>query len=202
MRRLIGIEPEVIQRAPANRIRVLILRKCFSVPSDRPPGLSDRPRLVAVTLIVKCTIVCPAGFLRRRVKAHITDVNSRRHRHAERLNAAIEVLVIQGVLVVPDTGSWVGHFVTHEPDTIIARIRLEPVNRCACPGHDGRLHSHCRTNTCKREIGWAAADGKLPIRDVVIHIALSGMGLAPCIFMGSYILTFGKIRCASVVGRE
>ena len=29
IRRLIGIEPEVIQCAPANRVRVLVLRKCF-----------------------------------------------------------------------------------------------------------------------------------------------------------------------------
>ena len=35
LRRLIGIKPEVIQCAKANRVSVLILRKGFAVPSDR-----------------------------------------------------------------------------------------------------------------------------------------------------------------------
>jgi len=91
---LIGVEPEIIQRAPTDRICVLILRKRFAIPSDRPPRLGDSPRLAAVTLIVKCTVVCPTGFLRRRVKAHITEINSRRERHTERLNASVQVFVI------------------------------------------------------------------------------------------------------------
>jgi hypothetical protein len=33
--RLVGIKPEVIQRAEANRVGVLILRKGFRAPSDR-----------------------------------------------------------------------------------------------------------------------------------------------------------------------
>ena len=35
LRRLIGIKPEVIQCAKANRVSVLILRKGFGVPGDR-----------------------------------------------------------------------------------------------------------------------------------------------------------------------
>jgi hypothetical protein len=139
---LIGVKPEIIQRTPTDRIGVLILRERFAVPSDRPTRLSDIPRLAAVTLIVKCTVVCPAGFLRRRVKAHITDVNSRRQRYAERLNAPIEVLIIQGILVVPDPSSWIGYFVTHEPNAIVPRIRLILIYCCACPSHDGGLHPH------------------------------------------------------------
>ena len=32
--RLIGVEPEIIQCAPANRVGVLILRKCFRAPGN------------------------------------------------------------------------------------------------------------------------------------------------------------------------
>ena len=124
---MVGIEPEIIQGAPANRICVLILRKRFTVPRDRPTCLSDSPGLTAVTLVVKRAIVCPTGFLKRSVKGRITDVNSRRHRYAERLNTAIEVLVIERVLIMPDALAWISYFVTHEPDAVIPRIRLNLV---------------------------------------------------------------------------
>jgi len=52
LRWLIGVKPEIIQRAPTDRIGVLILRKSFAVPGYRPTRLSDSPRLAAVTLIV------------------------------------------------------------------------------------------------------------------------------------------------------
>ena len=39
-------------------------------------------------------------------------------RHAEGLNRAIEVLVIDRVLVVPDARRWVGHFVADERNAI------------------------------------------------------------------------------------
>ena len=51
--------------------------------------------------------------------------------HAERLDRAIEVLVIERVFVVPDASGGVRDFVTHEPDTIISRVRLLPVYRRA-----------------------------------------------------------------------
>ena len=63
LRRLIGIEPEIIQRAAANRVGVLILRKRFGVPSDRACVLRNCPRRAAITLIVERAVVCPAGFL-------------------------------------------------------------------------------------------------------------------------------------------
>ena len=72
-----------------------------------------------------------AGLLKRRTKPDVGDIYSGSNRHSERLDAAIEVLVVKRVLVVPDAGSWIGNFVTHEPDTIVSRIRLEL--------------SHCRT---------------------------------------------------------
>jgi hypothetical protein len=172
--RLIGVEPEIIQCAPPNRVGVLILRKGFAVPSDGIAGLRDTPLLAAVTLVVKRAVVCPAGFLRRRVKSNVTDVGAGTERHAKGLDRPIKVLVIQRILVVVDTGTWIGDFVTHKPDTVVSRIRLDLIYRRAHPSHDGRLHSDCRRGRGKRKTR-CAGDVELAIRNVVIHVALIGM---------------------------
>jgi hypothetical protein len=98
---LIGVEPEIIKCAPANRIRVLVLRKRLTAPSYGTTR-GDTPRLAAVTLVVKGAVVCPAGFLRRRMKSDIAYGDTGLNRHAEGLDRSIEVLVIQRILVVPD----------------------------------------------------------------------------------------------------
>src|SRR5882724_8820469 len=69
LRGLVSVKPEIIQRAPANRIGVLILRKCFGVPCYRATGLSNSPRLAAITLVVKRPVICPTRLLRRPMKA-------------------------------------------------------------------------------------------------------------------------------------
>src|SRR5215469_7216547 len=104
LRRLISVESEVIQCAEANRVSVLILRKSLAVPRDGTAGLSYTPRRAAVTLVIECAVVSPARFLRRCVKANVTDVRFWSNRKTEGLDATIEVLVIQGILVMPDTG--------------------------------------------------------------------------------------------------
>src|ERR1700751_5899635 len=111
MRRLVGIEPEIIQCAPANRIGVLVLRKGFRRPANGIGRLSNRPWHTSVTLVVKGAVVCPARFLRWRMKVDIADVDSRSYRYTERLNSPIKVLIIQGILIVPDALAWIGHFV-------------------------------------------------------------------------------------------
>ncbi len=73
LRRLIGVKPEVIQCAEANRVGVLILCKRFAVPHQVTVVLSDSPRRAAVTLVIKGAVVCPARFLRRRVKSDVTN---------------------------------------------------------------------------------------------------------------------------------
>ena len=100
---MIGIEPEIIQGAEANRVGVLILRKSFRVPSDRASILHNSPRSAAITLIVERAVVCPAGFLTRGVKPDVRDVYSGCERHAEGLDRAVEVLVVQRVFIVPNT---------------------------------------------------------------------------------------------------
>ena len=65
----------------------------------------------------------PAGMLRRRVKLDVTDIDSGSQWHAEGLDSAVEVHVKKSVFIVPHAATQVGDFVTHKPDTIVARIR-------------------------------------------------------------------------------
>ena len=100
---MIGVEPEIVQRAVANRVRVLIRRKSFRAPGNRGwVGGISIPWDAAIALIIQRTIVCPAGLLWRSVKSDVTDVDSGSQGHAEGLNRPIQVLVIEGVFIVPD----------------------------------------------------------------------------------------------------
>src|SRR4029077_5284203 len=123
--RLIRIKSEVIQCPPANRVGVLILREGFAVPCYRIRCLSHSPWSAAITLIIQCAVICPARFLWRCVEADVTDVGSSAQWHAEGLDSAIQVLVVQRVLIVPDPGTWVGDFVTNKRDTIVSWVRLD-----------------------------------------------------------------------------
>ena len=79
------------------------------------------------------------------MKADVTDVNTWSQGHTERLDSSIEVLVIQGILIVPHSWTWIGHFVSHEPETIVARIRFDLVYCLACPRHNGWSRSDGRS---------------------------------------------------------
>jgi hypothetical protein len=162
---LISVETEIIQCAKANRVGVLILRKGLAVPRNEAAGLSYSPGGAAVSLVVEGAVVCPARFLRRRMKAGVAYVCSSAHWDAKRLNTTIKVLVVQRILVMPYARNWVGHFVTHEPDPIVCRIRLVLVHggACACPCLYGRLHPNGVPSRGKCESGWAAADSELTI---------------------------------------
>ena len=99
---MIGVEPEIIEGTKADSVGVLILRKSFRVPSDRACVLRNSPRRAAITLIVERAVVWPAGFLTGGVKTDVRDVYSGSERHAEGLDGAVEVLVVQRVFIVPN----------------------------------------------------------------------------------------------------
>src|SRR5438309_6604459 len=126
-------------------------------------------------------------MLNRRVKSDVADVDSRGQRHAERLDRAIKVLVIQGILIVPDASSGVSDFIAHKPDAIVTRIGLDLAHGRAGPGHDGGLLSMGDACSAKSECRWAATHGVLMIRCVVVHVALARMTLAPGVLVRYYV---------------
>jgi len=140
-------------------------------------------------------------MLQRRMKADVRDVYSGREGHAERLDGAIEVLVVQRVFVVPDASGGVRDFVTHEPDTVVSWVRLNLIYRCASPSHDRRRLAHGGAYASKSKGLVDSGYAVLMVRSVVIHVALARMTLAPGVFVRDYILRFGKIRRSRVQRR-
>ena len=164
---MIGVEPEIVKRAVANCIRVLIRRKSFRTPCDRGwVGGVNIPWRAAIPGVSYRAIMRKAGMLRRRMKLDVSDIDARSYRHAERLNRAIEVLVIKRVLIVPHAATQVGYFVTHVPNAIGARSRQDLVYRraiCTNPSHNGRLLSHSRASRTKIEIRRPATHSMLTV---------------------------------------
>ena len=130
---MVGIKSKVIERAKANRVGVLILCKGFRAPRDGACILCHSPRCAAIAGIALGAIMCPARMLRRSVETDVRYVYPWSKRYNEGLDAAIKVLVIERILIVPHASGWVGHFVTHKPNTIIAVLRFDlNYGRC-CP---------------------------------------------------------------------
>ena len=140
-------------------------------------------------------------MLRRCVKADVRDVYSGSNRHAERLDGAIEVLVVQRVFIMPDASGGVRHFVAHEPDAIVSLIRLNLIYCRTCPSHNGRMLSHGGSGAGKTKGLINSGYGVRAVRSVVIHVALVRMTLAPGAFVGDNVFRFGKIRRAGVQRR-
>ena len=132
-------------------------------------------------------------MLNRRMKSDVADVDARSQRHCERLNGTIEVLVIERVLILPDAGGRVGHFVTHEPNTIVAVIRFDLIYRRASPGFNGWLLTHGAAHGTKTKRLVDSSYRVLLVRRVVIHVALVRMTLAPGAFVRHDVLRFGEI---------
>jgi len=128
------------------------------------------------------------------MKSDVTNVDSRSYRNSERLNGTIEVLVIERVFIMPDAGIWSGHFVTHEPDTIGARSRLDRVaHRRASPRFNGRLFTHGGADGTETKRLIDSTYAVLTVRSVVIHVAFRGMRRAPDAFVRDDVIRFGEV---------
>ena len=128
------------------------------------------------------------------MESDVRNVYSWSNRHTERLEGAIEILVIERVFIMPDASSGVGYFVTHKPDAIVTRIRLNLIYCRPGPGHDRRLLSHGGACASKSEGLVDSGYGVPFVRSVVVHVALAGMALAPRVFVRDYVFRFGKIQ--------
>src|ERR1043166_3942770 len=134
--RLVGIEPEIIERAPANCVRVAVLRERFAGPRHRIGRLSSCPPRAAEALVVAGPIVSECWTLRRSMKTDIAKGNASPQRNAEHLDRAVKVFVINGILVMVNASRWIAHLVPKEADAVMAGIRLKRIQACAIPSKD------------------------------------------------------------------
>lgn len=143
-------------------------------------------------------------MLWRGVETGVTYVNSSAQRHAKGLNGAVQVLVKERILIVPDSRGGVGHVVAHKPNAIVTRIGHELGNCCACscPSLDCRLDSHRGTNRRKVENRRPAGDRELTIGEIIEHVTLSRMRLAPGVFKRGNVSSFAKIGGARILRRD
>jgi len=160
---------------------------------SRAIPLVESPRQAAVSGIAGCSIVWESGMLRWRVKSDVTQWNGKTEEHLKGLNRAIQVLVIDGVFIMPHSCVWSCHLVSNEEDTVIPRIWLNLGHSRASPGHNGRLLSHRVTHEIKRERLVDSNYVALAIGSVVKHVALVGMSLAPAPFVWYYVFRFGEV---------
>lgn len=133
------------------------------------------------------------------MKTDVGDIDTGPKGHTKRLDSSVQVLVIQSILIVPDPGSGIGHFVSDEPDAIVAGIGLYLVHCHARPSHEGRSPPDRGVKRRKCE-ACCAANAELAIRNVVVHVAFARMRLAPHVLVGSHILGFGEVRRALIQG--
>ena len=97
----------------------------LAVPGHCARHLVWSPWIVAESCIADGSVVRETRMVGRSMKSDVTNVDSGRERHAEVLNRAIEILVMNGVLVMPHAGRWICYFVNDERTTIDTGLRLD-----------------------------------------------------------------------------
>jgi len=137
--------------------------------------------------------MCPTRMLRWSVEIDVCDIHSLSYRHAEGLNGAVQIHVKESVLIVPDTGGRSRDLITYEVNAIVAVIGLRLSYRRLRPGLNRRLHARCVSRRYKGESVRTAADRKRTIGEIVEHVALVGMRLAPGEFMRGDVSGFAEI---------
>src|SRR4051812_36129114 len=131
------------------------------------------------------------------MKFDVSEVRFGTQWDSEGLNSAIQIHVIESILIVPDSSRRVGYFVAHKPNPVVTWVGCDLADRRARPRLDGRLHSECVTYWRKCEIG-SAAHAILTVRGVVRHVALRRMRLAPGVFTRGHILGFSEVARALI----
>jgi len=121
----------------------------------------------------------------------------------ERLDGPIQVHVKDGILIVPATAIGC-YLVTDEEFSIVSLVWLDLDHCCTriCPNLDSRLHSHGVTGLVKYEVRRPAADRKLLVGEIVKHVALIWMRLAPGEFMRADVGGFAIIGRTWVIARN
>lgn len=201
---LVSVKSEIIQGAEADCIRVRILRECFRAPAYIAEKVHSFPRCAAIPGVPYGAILRKARMLRRCVESDI-GYSGRRICSGVKLKGlygGIKVLVIDSVFIVPAPVIWSCHLITNPENAIVPGIGFDPNYRSSGPGRDGRLLSHGGAKRAKIEIRRTTTHALLLIGNVVKHVALTWVSLAPGIFVLHHVLCFGKIGGAWVLGRD
>ncbi len=105
------------------------------------------------------------------------------------MNPAVEVLVVNRVFIMPNASGRVRYFVADETDSIDSRGGFELVDGRSGPCPDGGLLS-LGGKAAGGKSKWTAGSGDIvsSIGDVVIHVALAGICLAPVILVRRDVL--------------
>src|SRR5256885_1549493 len=98
---------------------------------------------------------------------------------------------------MPKTGGWAAYFVDNEGSPIDSRDGLDRNTGGSSPGIGCGGHAHSRSNSREGK-SCRPGDVETAIGDIVIHVALPGMRLAPGILLRSVILRLGIIGCARI----
>src|SRR5205814_242700 len=118
LRRMVGIESEIIQRSPTQRVRVLVLRKGLRAPAYSAGSLIRSPGSVAKSCISRGSIICNSRMIKWRMKPEIAYRDSASQRQTEGLDPTIKILIIDRVFIMPNPGRRIRHFVGNEGTAI------------------------------------------------------------------------------------
>lgn len=119
------------------------------------------------------------------------------------LDPAIEIFIVDCILIVPHSCVRSRHLVCHEENTVVAGIRLDRIaNHSACPCFNGRLLPGGRAKRAKIEIRRTTTHALLLVGNVVKHVALAWVSLAPGVFVRDHVLCFGKVGSARILRRD
>jgi len=141
---LVSVKSEIIQRAEADRICVRILSKGLRAPADVAEVVNSIPWCAAIPSVSYGTIVWPTWMLRWCVESDIA-YGGRRICSGIKLkgsNSGFEVLVINGILIVPNADIWSCHLITNPENAVVSGIGFDPNYRSSAPSHNRRLLSH------------------------------------------------------------
>ena len=191
----VGIETEIIQGTKTNRVRVRVLRKGLGTPAQIAGGLVRRPGRVAKARIPRSSIVGKSRMIWWSVEPNVAHRDSASQGHTEGLDRAIQILVMDGVFIMPYASDRARYLIDYERAAIDSRFRLDRTTGRSRPGPRSRSHSDRRSNRRKSETR-RATDIVTAIGRIVIHVALPRVGLTPRVFMRTVVLNF------EVVGRS
>src|SRR5438067_1721791 len=132
------------------------------------------------------------------MKPDIAHTRSRSQRHTERLNRPIQVLVVNGIFIMPDSRGRICDLIADESNAIGSGSGLDLGDRRPSPGLNCRLRLHRGRGGRKGETG-GAADSESTVGDIVVLVALRWISLAPDVLMWSDVLTFGEVGGARIL---